>query len=153
MKKQNIYSLDLTQRPPRGFRVRLGNFVILARMLDKGRALLAGKNGEYEYNTSMDQHLVAFLGFSPEAMLTELGTGKNDSEMLQWVQSNSKTPRAQWEIEAWSAYMEKRGPDSDPETLEFFIEYIGKLSKVRTDIKTWFEAIELDDHVTFGGKA
>ena len=28
-------SIDLTQRPPRSFRVCLGNFVILARMLDK----------------------------------------------------------------------------------------------------------------------
>ena len=26
--------IDLTQRPPRSFRVRLGNYVILARMLD-----------------------------------------------------------------------------------------------------------------------
>ena len=38
--------IDLTQRPPRSFRVRLGNYVILARMLDKGRATVAGKNGE-----------------------------------------------------------------------------------------------------------
>ena len=29
---------DLTQRPPRSPRVRLGGFVILPRMLDKGRA-------------------------------------------------------------------------------------------------------------------
>jgi hypothetical protein len=49
MKTQHFY-LDLTQRPPRSFRVRLGNYVILARMLDKGRATLAGKNGEYIYN-------------------------------------------------------------------------------------------------------
>ncbi|MBV8330404.1 MAG: DUF5069 domain-containing protein, partial [Verrucomicrobia bacterium] len=51
---------DLTQRPPRGFRVRLGGLVILARMLDKGRATLAGKNGDYEYLTSIDEHLVRF---------------------------------------------------------------------------------------------
>jgi hypothetical protein len=44
---------DLTQHPPRGFRVRLGDLVILARMLDKGRATLAGKNGDYEYLTSI----------------------------------------------------------------------------------------------------
>jgi len=38
--KTPIFFTDLTQRPPRSFRVRLGNFVILARMLDKGRATL-----------------------------------------------------------------------------------------------------------------
>jgi hypothetical protein len=32
-------------------------------------------------------------------------------------------------------------------------EYLGKHSKTREDIKTWFEAIELDDYASFGGKA
>jgi hypothetical protein len=45
----------------------LGNYVVLARMLDKGRATLAGKNGEYHYNCSTDQRLVQFLGFDPDA--------------------------------------------------------------------------------------
>jgi len=145
--------IDLTQRPPRSFRVRLGNHVILARMLDKGRATLARKNGEYKYNSGTDQHLVRFLGFDPEALLKELATGKGDGEILEWVQAHSKTPRAPWEIEAWSAFMEKRGPDSDAETLALFAEYVGQLSKTREDVKTWFEAIELDDHASFGGKA
>jgi hypothetical protein len=148
-----IAPIDLTQRPPRSFRVRLGNYVILARMLDKGRATLAQKNGEYKYNSGTDQHLVKFLGFDPEALLKELATGKGDGEILEWVQSHSKTPRAAWEIEAWSAFFEKRGPDSDAETLELFTGYVGKFSKTREDIKTWFEAIELDDYVSFGGKA
>jgi len=144
---------DLTQRPPRGFRVRLGGYVILARMLDKGRAALAKKNGEYNYNSGTDQHLVRFLGFDPEALLKELATGRGDGEILAWVQENAKTPRAPWEIEAWAAYFEKRGPDSDTETLEGFAEYVGQHSKTREDIKTWFDAIELDDYVSFGGKA
>jgi hypothetical protein len=76
-----------------------------------------------------------------------------DGEMLQWVQSQSKTPRAPWEIEAWSSFMERRGPDSDAETIAGFGEYVGQHTKEREDIKTWFEAIELDDYVTFGGKA
>jgi hypothetical protein len=49
--------------------------------------------------------------------------------------------------------MERRGPDSDGETLTGFAEYVGKFSKTREDTKTWFEAIELDDYVSFGGKA
>ena len=50
MKPQPFFT-DLTQRPPRSFRVRLGGFVILARMLDRGRATLAKKNGEYNYKS------------------------------------------------------------------------------------------------------
>jgi hypothetical protein len=151
--KTQVAFTDLTQRPPRSFRVRLGKYVILARMLDKGRATLAKKNGEYKYNSGADQHLVRFLGFEPEALLQELATGKGDGEILEWVQSHSKTPRAPWEIEAWSDFMERRGPDSDAETPELFAEYVGKFSKTREDIKTWFEAIELDDDVSFGGDA
>src|SRR5712664_3487540 len=148
-----ISPTDLTQRPPRSFRVRLGGYVILARMLDKGRATVAKKNGEYKYNSGTDQHLVRFLGLDADAMLKELAAGKGDGEILEWVQPHSKTPRAPWEIEAWSAYMERRGPDSDAETLAGFAEYLGQYSKSREDVKSWFEAIELDDYVTFGGTA
>jgi len=150
--KTNFF-IDLTQRPPRSFRVRLGNYVILPRMLDKGRATLAGKNGEYIYNSPTDQRLVLFLGFDPDALLKELETGKGDREILEWVQAHSKTPRAPWEVEAWSAFMDKRAPDSDAETLAYFAEHLGRLSKTREDIKTFFEFGELDDYVSFGGKA
>jgi len=61
--------------------------------------------------------------------LKELAAGKGDGEILEWVQAHSKTPRAPWEIEAWSAFMEKRGPDSDAETLALFAEYLGQHSK------------------------
>jgi hypothetical protein len=144
---------DLTRRPPRSMRVRLGGFVILARMLDKGRALLAEKNGEYNYNSPTDQQLVRFLGFDPKALLQELAAGKGDGEILQWVLANAKTPRTPWEIQTWSAYFDNRGPDSDAETLTGFAEYVGQHSKTREDIKTWFDALDLDDFVSFGGKA
>jgi hypothetical protein len=116
MKTQH-YFIDLTQRPPRSFRVRLGNYVVLARMLDKGRATLAGKNGEYIYDSTTDQRLVQFLGFDPDALLKELATGKGDGEMLEWVQAHSKTPRSPWEIEAWAAFMENPGPTVTPKHL------------------------------------
>ena len=34
-----------------------------------------------------------------------------------------------------------------------FCRILGRFSKTREDVKTWFEAIELDDYVSFGGKA
>jgi len=144
---------DLTQRPPRSMRQRLGGFVLLPRILDKGRAKLANKNGEYNYNSPTDQHLVRFLGLDLEALLKELAKGKGDGEILEWVHAHAKTPRAPWEIEAWSAYMEKRSADSDAETLAGFAEYVGQHSKTREDIKSWFDALDLDDYVSFGGKA
>ena len=47
---QDIPAPDLTKRPPRSPRNRLGGYVLLPRMLDKGRADITGKIGEYKYN-------------------------------------------------------------------------------------------------------
>ena len=58
MAKNN--SPDLTKRPPRSPRARLGGYVILPRMLDKGRAVVAGKNGEYHYACPLDQRFLEF---------------------------------------------------------------------------------------------
>ena len=59
---------DLTKQAPRSARVRLGGYVTLPRMLDKGRATLAGKNGEYHYACPMDQRLLDFLGLDAEVL-------------------------------------------------------------------------------------
>jgi len=37
-------------------------------MLDKARATLDGKNGEYTYNCSLDQNVLNFLGIEAEAL-------------------------------------------------------------------------------------
>jgi hypothetical protein len=144
---------DLTQRPPRSPRCRLGGLVILPRILDKGRATIAGKQGEFHYNCPLDQHLFNFLGLDPDALLAELKSDKGDGEILAWVQGNAKIKRAPWEIEQWSAYSDKRGPDSDAETLGYFAQAVGKFTQTREDIKAWFDLLDTDDHVTFGGKA
>jgi hypothetical protein len=153
MNESLSHAPDLTQRPPRSPRVRLGGYVFLARMLDKGRADLAGKAGEYKYANPMDQHWLRFTGITADALKAELATGKGDGEMLAWIEQNAPHKRAPWEIQQWSAYQNERGPDGDIETLEFFAERVGGLSKTREDMKTWFDYLDLDDHVTFGGKA
>jgi len=144
---------DLTKRPPRSPRCRLGGYAILPRMLDKGRAEIASTNGEFHYNCPLDQHIINFLGFDPEALHEQLAAGKGDGEILEWINSNAKHKRSPWEIEQWSDFQQKRGPDSDAETLSFFWELLSKFSKTREDIKTWADLLDLDDHVTFGGKA
>ncbi len=148
-----ISAPDLTQRPPRSPRCRLGGYVILPRILDKGRATIVGKNGEFKYDAPFDQHIINFLGFDPAAMLEQLATGKGDAEILEWIEANSKHRRPPWEIGQWSEYMLRRTPDSDEETLMFFFRRVGSFSRTREDIKTWMDLIDLDDHVTFGGKA
>lgn len=148
----SIAAPDLTMRPPRSTRSRLGGYAHLPRMLDKGRATLAGINGEFRYDSGMDQHIINFLGIDATALREELATGKGDGEILEWINANAKHKRTPWEIQQWSDYMAARGPDSDAETLAFFAEMVGKFSKTREDIKGWSDLLDLDDYVTFGGK-
>ena len=144
---------DLTQRPPRSPRARLGGYALLPRMLDKGRATIAGKSGEYHFNCPLDQRILQFIGLDPEKLVAELRTNKGDGEILDWINANATFKRAPWEIEQWSNYQQNRGPDSDAETLQFFAESVAKLTKTREDIKTWADLLDLDDFVSFGGKA
>src|SRR5258708_34960229 len=90
---------DLTRRPPRSMRQRLGGFVLLPRILDKCRAKLAKKNGEYNYDSPTDQDLDPLLGVGMEALLVELAKGIGAEGALQCVLAQPKTPRAPCEIE------------------------------------------------------
>ena len=145
-----IIPLDLTQRPPRSPRVRLGGYVLLPRMLDKGRATLAGKNGEYNYACPLDQRFLQFTGIDPEALKSELAKGKGDGGILEWINSHTKRALTQADILAWSAYQEQRAP-SDLESRQFFHELHSKTAPQREDIATWFDLLDLDDYVSFGG--
>ncbi len=140
---------DLTKFPPRSPRVRLGGYVILPRMLDKGRATVAGKNGEYHYACPLDQRFLEFVGIDPEKLKKELHQG--DSEVLAWIEKNAKHKRSDAEIAAWSKVAEQRTP-TDVESREFFNGLHKQAAPKREDIATWFDVLDVDDYVSFGGK-
>jgi len=143
---------DLTQRPPRSARVRLGGYAILPRCLDKGRATVNGKNGEYHYNCPLDQMLLTFAGIDAEELKSQLALGKSDTEILEWIQTNAKNKRAPYEIYAWSAWVEQRVP-TEVEGREYFHSIHKSVGPNRKDIGTWFDVLDMDDYASYGGKA
>ena len=147
-----INAPDLTQRPPRSPRVRLGGYAILPRMLDKGRAWLAGKNGEFNFNCPLDQQFTSFTGVDADQLKAQLELDKGDGEILDWINANSKCRRSPIEIAAWSAYQDQRAP-TDVEMRKFFNDYHAKVAPKRKDVATWFDVLDIDDHISFGGKA
>jgi hypothetical protein len=42
---------------------------------------------------------------------------------------------------------------SDVESRQYFNELQSKVAPKREDIATWFDLLDVDDHVSFGGKA
>jgi len=143
---------DLRKQPPRSPRVRLGGYAVLPRMLDKGRAALAGKAGEYKFACPLDQRFLEFVGLTGPALQKQLATGKGDGDVLAWIQANAKHPRTEPEILAWSAWQESRVP-GEADSREFFTELHKKYGPKREDIFSWFDLLDLDDYVSFGGKA
>ena len=142
---------DLTQHPPRSARCRLGAYALLPRMLDKGRATLAGKHGEYRFACPLDQRLLEFLGIEAEALKEQLAAEKGDGEILAWIIENRKHAHTPWEIVQWSAHEETRVP-ADLEMREFFHKLHKEIAPERKDIATWADLLDLDDYVSFGGK-
>ncbi len=143
---------DLTQHPPRSPRVKLGGFVHLPRLLDKARAEAAGKIGEFIYPCPLDNRFFAFTGLNPDALLAEVKTGRNDTEMLAWVMNNLTPKRQPWEIQAWSDYLSALSP-GDIQRHKVFAEHIERLGPGRDDIFTYFDRLDLDDYASYGGKA
>ena len=145
--------MNLTQRPPRSLRILLGGYALLPRLLDKCRAEIAGASGEYHYNCPLDQHFFKFTGIDAEALKAEVAKGLGDGELLEWITANAAHARTPWEIRQWSDYQQTRTPDSDAETRGYFADMLNNLSTTREDITTWATLLDLDDYVTFGGKA
>lgn len=146
----SLHTPDLTKFPPRSARVRLGGYAILPRCLDKGRAMLTGKNGEYHYACPLDQQFLQFAGVDPEALQKELT--KSDTEVLAWITANAKIKRTPSEIAAWSTWQDQRAPNNTDGR-----EYLNGLHKAgapnRDDIVSWFDVLDMDDFASFGGKA
>jgi hypothetical protein len=143
---------DLTKQPPRSPRVRLGGYALLPRLLDKCRAEIAGKGGEYHYNCPLDQQFLSFVGVDAQLLKNEVAKGKGDGEILDWINAHASLRRLPWEIVQWSAWRDQAAP-SDYETREFFNGMHKEAGPNRTDIVTWCDMLDLDDYVSFGGKA
>ena len=143
---------DLTKQPPRSARVRLGGYVILPRMLDKGRATIAGTHGEYHYNCPLDQRFLSYVGIDAKALSKQLATGKGDGEILEWIEKNAKHQHSEAAIQQWSACAADRAP-ADLESRSYFNELQQKTAPKREDIATWFDLLDVDDFVSYGGKA
>ncbi len=142
---------DLTKFPPRSPRVRLGGYVILPRMLDKGRATVAGKNGEYHYACPLDQGFLEFVGIDPEALKKQtepdrLGSPGLDQQKRQILNVPCR--------KSWPGQRGRnRAAPDNPESREHFNDIQKAAAPKREDIATWFDVLDVDDYVSFGGKA
>jgi uncharacterized protein DUF5069 len=142
---------DLRQQPPRSPRQRLGGFVWLPRLLDKGRATLAGTNGDYGYGCLLDRGFFDFVALEPEALKAQLAAGQGDAEVLQWILAHAARELSPAAIEEWSAQAERQVP-SDTELDQVLSERRLGRALEGAERMTWFELLEFNDRLSFGGQ-
>lgn len=142
---------DLSREAPRSPRVRLGGYVLMARMIDKGRATIAGTAGDYHFDCPVDNMLFTFKGVKGDEVRKVLAAGASDEEVLAWFGSHG-TPKTDAEIKAWSAGAEASSLYDDPEKREWFSEECRRLGlePARTSLFTY---LETDDRQSFQKQA
>ncbi|MES2995863.1 MAG: DUF5069 domain-containing protein [Verrucomicrobiota bacterium] len=139
-------SKDLTKEAPASPRQRVGGYVILARMADKGRAVIAGTNGEYHFDCPLDNMLFGFKNVQGSDVRTLLESGKRNGEIAAWLDAHgeAKTPE---EVNAWSNEMEAYRPFDDPEKKDWFVEVCSEAG-IDPEKSTLFDYLDADDEAS-----
>ncbi len=138
---------DLSKEPPRSPRVRLRDYAILARAIDKCRAHLVGTEGEYHFNCPLDQELFSFKGIDPEDFKLTVSSNDTDDPIALWV-DQAGIHRTPHEIADWSNDLEEYNPSQDADRKEWFE---GECKKLGLDpaTTTLFDYLEADDTASF----
>ena len=142
-----IQAKNLTKEAPASPRVRVGGYVILARMADKGRATLNGTVGEYHFDCPLDNFLFGFKEVKGDDVKALLATGATNEDVAAWLDSHGAKKTAD-EVAAWSQSLENAKPYENPEKRDWFV---GECAKVGIDPKTstLFDYLEEDDRQSF----
>lgn len=90
---------------PRSGRLRLEGLPWLGRMIDKGRASLEGRLGDYEFPCGMDWELLRYLGLDPDGFLNLLKICADDGSMVKMLGIGSRSPA---EMAFWAEVFEVR---------------------------------------------
>ena len=146
-----IIDRDLTKQAPHSPRERIAGFAIASRTVDKCRASLAGKLGEYHYDCPLDNMLFSFKGINGTQFKTAVQAAKNYEDVGAWLQTNGTT-KTSAEIKTWSDEVEAGSPMKNPEKRAFFIENCTKLG-LNPEKSTTFDWLEADDCASFNGKS
>lgn len=147
----NYSAPDLTRHPPRSARARLGGYVMLPRSIDKARAKAAGKIGDYLFPNPMDKYFLGFVGIDADAFQALVAQPKTDTEILAWVNANAKPHRADWEIKAWSSWLENLAA-GNIRRHKMFADDLAQHAPAREDLHTLMDRLDFDDYLTFGGR-
>ena len=140
--------MDLTRQPPRRpSNAGVAGIIGLARMIDKARGHNAETIGEFKYgdDSGLDVEVLEFINMNA-AEFAEV-VDELDDEVLG-VLALERAQKSQGEIDTFNEEHLTREPQDELHE-RLLVERIAKYAPERTDIKTVFASIELDDWGAF----
>lgn len=143
--KLSYLAPDLTKDYPRSARETLAGYVIAARCLDKCRAVLADKAGEYHSGCPLDLIFLEFAGIGYDAFKEFVATGANDDEVAAWITQNA-TKRERIEIIRWNNEWRGKRLSEVPDRLQEYMEdYIPKFIPKNRPVYVFFDIYDLEE--------
>ncbi len=145
---KNLNAKDLTKMTPRSPYERLGGYAIIARTIDKCRATIEGKNGEYHFDCPLDNVLFSFKEIKGSDFKNYVQEGHTDDEIVEWIKKNGKA-RTDAEVKAWSdAFKTDYSYYNDPKKKDWFV---GECKRLGMDPSktTLFDYLVEDDRVSY----
>ena len=144
----------MSARLPRSPYDREGGLVYFPRMVEKIRLHQRGElPADYHANlgAGFDRSCCDFLQVDHGALTARVAAGGTDAEILEWCFQNGRRP-GENEIFMWNEYLRKCGwNDHYADRLRTRLEGLGLAD--RTDIRTMFDLIEVDEGREPGGAA
>src|SRR3989344_4416679 len=133
--------MDLTKSFPRSPYDMLAGIVMLPRTVDKCRATIEGKNGEYHYGCPLDIPVLEFIGVSKKEFMDKVKILKDDIKIEAWVKERLKG-KGKIEIEKFNNEMRHKKPE-DKESKQWLNGEKKRLGK--DDYFTYFDNLDADE--------
>jgi len=143
--KLQLLAKDLSTDFPRSPRTTLAGYVLAARAVDKCRAMLAGKGGEYHSGCPVDAMFLGFAEIPYEQFRDFVGTGADDAQIAAWIEKNAK-PRPRIEIIRWNNELRgKRVCELSDEVQEYLEDYVQEFVPRNRPVYTFFDVYDLEE--------
>ena len=134
---------DLTKEAPRSPRERIHGYSVIARMIDKCRADIAGTKGEFHFDCPVDNMLFGFKGLKGADVREFIATGASDEEIATYVDTHGE-PKTAEEIKAWADGTDAYTTHGDPEKGAWFDGECARLGLDPAKATLW-DMLEADD--------
>lgn len=150
--KENLEKVKLLARDlrngkefPRSPRETLGGYVLAARAMDKCRAVLVGRQGEYHSNCPLDQTWLKFAEIDYNAYRSFVATGATDDEVAAWIGEHAKK-RSRAEVIVWNNHQrDLRLSDLSPELQEYMEDTIASVVPRNRVVRRFFDVYDFEE--------